>query len=148
MSIAFTHIPHPHIAERKEAGPPKTTDEHVGFNGRIALFVTTTVGTMWCAYFFAVLALIALPDALGGGILPIIQWISQTFIQLVMLSVIMVGQNILGAAADKRSEATFKDAEAIFAESQSIQAHLEAQDDAMNEMLDKILRLEAAIAKA
>jgi len=147
MSVNYQHIPHPRIAEHSAAAAPKSIDEHVGFNGRIALFVTTTVGTMWCAYFFAVLALIALPDALGGGILPIIQWISQTFIQLVMLSVIMVGQNILGAAADKRSEATYKDAEAIFAESQSIQAHLMAQDAGMNEMLDKILRLEAALAK-
>jgi DNA integrity scanning protein DisA with diadenylate cyclase activity len=148
MAITYEHTPHPRVAEHAKSAAPTTTAEHVGFNGRIALFVTTTVGTMWCAYFFGILALIALPDALGGGILPIIQWISQTFIQLVMLSVIMVGQNILGAAADKRSEATYKDAEAIFAESQSIQAHLKAQDDAMNEMLDKILRLEAAIARA
>ncbi len=147
MAVAFEHIPHPRIAERKTAGPPRTSDEHVGFNGRIALFVTTTVGTMWCAYIFACLALIALPDALGGGILPIIQWISQTFIQLVMLSVIMVGQNILGSAADKRSEATYQDAEAILDEAQQLQAHLKAQDDAMNAMLDKILRLEAVIAK-
>ena len=146
MSIAFEHIPHPRIAERKTAGPPRTSDEHVGFNGRIALFVTTTVGTMWCAYIFACLALIALPDALGGGILPIIQWISQTFIQLVMLSVIMVGQNILGRASDKRADMTFRDAEAIFAEAQQIQAHLKEQDEALNAMLDKILRLEANLA--
>ena len=148
MSVNYQHIPHPRIAEHGKQGPPKSTDEHVGPNGKIALWVTATVGTMWCAYFFAVLALIALPSAFGSGILGMIQWISQTFIQLVMLSVIMVGQNILGAAADKRSEATYKDAEATFAEAQSIQAHLQAQDDAMNEMLDKILRLEAALTKA
>jgi len=98
MSITYKHVPDPRIAERKKAGPPKTTDEHVGVNGRVALLVTTTVGTMWCAYVFALLAFIALPSALGGGILPLIQWISQTFIQLVMLSVIMVGQNILSLA--------------------------------------------------
>ena len=148
MSVNYQHIPHPRIAEHRNEAPPKGTDEHVGINGRVALIITTTVGTMWCAYIFGVLALIALPSALGGGILPIIQWISQTFIQLVMLSVIMVGQNILGAAADKRSEATYKDAEATFAEAQSIQAHLKAQDDAMNEMLDKILKLEAALTKS
>jgi len=147
MSIAFTHIPHPHIAAREASGPPKTTDEHVGVNGRVALLVTTTVGTMWCAYIFALLAFIALPSALGGGILPIIQWISQTFIQLVMLSVIMVGQNILGRASDKRADMTYEDAEAIFAEAQQIQAHLEEQDEALNAMLDKILKLEANLAK-
>ena len=148
MSIAFQHVPHPHIAEHAKAAAPTTRAEHVGINGRVALIITTTVGTMWCAYIFALLALVALPSALGDGILPVIQWISQTFIQLVMLSVIMVGQNILGAAADKRAEMTYQDAEAIFAESQSIQSHLAAQDDAMNEMLDKILRLEAALAAA
>lgn len=148
MSIAFDHIPHPRIAERKQAGPPKTSDEHVGINGRVALLVTTTVGTMWCAYIFAVLAFIALPSALGGGILPLIQWISQTFIQLVMLSVIMVGQNILGRASDKRADMTYKDAEAIFHEAQQIQAHLKAQDEALNALLDKVLKLEAALATA
>ena len=60
----------------------------------LALILTTTVGTMWCAYAFSLLALVALPQALQGGLLPIIQWVSQTFIQLVMLSVIMA---ILGA---------------------------------------------------
>jgi hypothetical protein len=148
MSVNYRHVPHPRIEEHRKEAPPRGSDEHVGANGRVALWVTATVGTMWCAYFFAVLAFIALPSALGGGILAIIQWISQTFIQLVMLSVIMVGQNILGAAADKRSEATYKDAEAIFAEAQQIQDHLEAQDDAMNEMLEKILRMEAALAKS
>ena len=144
MAVAFEHIPHPRIAERKTAGPPRTSDEHVGFNGRIALFVTTTVGTMWCAYIFACLALIALPDALGGGILPIIQWISQTFIQLVMLSVIMVGQNILSRASDKRADMTYEDASATFHEAQQIQEHLKAQDDALNALLDKVAKLEAA----
>ena len=148
MQVSFEHHPHPRVAAHARMKPPKTTDEHVGFNGKVALILTTTVGTMWCAYAFGVLALVALPQALGGGLLPLIQWVSQTFIQLVMLSVIMVGQNILGAAADKRSEATYKDAEATFAEAQSIQAHLQAQDDAMNEMLDKILKLEAALAKS
>ena len=100
---------------------------------------------MWCAYAFAVLALIALPSALGGGLLPLIQWVSQTFIQLVMLSVIMVGQNILGKSADKRSEMTYKDAEAILQEAEQIQAHLMAQDAAINTLLD---RVEAKLAGA
>ena len=148
MAVTFDRQPHPRIAAHKTAKPPKTTDEHVGLNGRIALTLTTVVGTMWCAYVFAVLALIALPSALGGGLFPLVQWVSQTFIQLVMLSVIMVGQNILGRAADKRSEATYQDAEAIFHEAEQIQAHLQAQDDALSALLDKVATLEAALAKA
>jgi hypothetical protein len=149
MSVHFEHVPHPHIAARRKAGPPKTTDQHVGVNGRIALTLTTVVGTMWCAYAFAVLALIALPSAISGGsLLNLIQWISQTFIQLVMLSVIMVGQNILGRAADKRAEMTYDDADATFHEAEQIQAHLKEQDVALNQMLDKVAALEVALAKA
>jgi hypothetical protein len=147
MSIAFDHHPHPRIAARAKSGPPKSTDEHVGFNGRFALILTTTVGTMWCAYAFAVLALVALPSALGSGLLPLIQWVSQTFIQLVMLSVIMVGQNVLGRAQDRRADMTYQDAEATFQEAEQIQLHLKVQDDAMNELLAKVERLEAALAR-
>jgi DNA integrity scanning protein DisA with diadenylate cyclase activity len=101
---------------------------------------------MWCAYAFSILAFVALPQALEGGLLPIIQWVSQTFIQLVMLSVIMVGQNILSRASDKRADETYQDAEATLHEAQQIQDHLKAQDDAIGTLLDKIAKLEAARA--
>jgi hypothetical protein len=148
MQVAYEHTPHPRIAERKKAGPPMAADEKVGLNGRVALILTTTVGTMWCAYAFAILAFFALPDALRSGqILPIIQWVSQTFIQLVMLSVIMVGQNILSRASDKRADMTYKDADATFHEAMQIQAHLKAQDEAINALLDKIEKLEAGLVR-
>lgn len=144
MAITFEHVPHPHIAARKKSGPPKTTDEHVGFNGRVAILVTGIVGTMWCAYAFAILALVALPSAIkSGDPLQLVQWISQTFIQLVLLSVIIVGQNISARASDKRAEMTYKDAEATLQEAAQIQAHLKAQDDALNGLLDKMLALES-----
>ena len=148
MRIQFEHRPHPRIAERTKAGPPTSQAEAVGVNGRIALTLTTVVGTMWCAYAFAGLALVVLPEALGGGILPFVQWVSQTFIQLVMLSVIMVGQNIMGRASDKRAVMTYKDADATFHETEQIQAHLRQQDEAINALLDKIERLEAPRAEA
>jgi hypothetical protein len=144
MAIAFDHRPHPRIAERKKTGPPTSTDERVGLNGRIGLTLTTVVGTMWCAYAFAGLALLVLPQALGGGLLLFVQWLSQTFIQLVMLSVIMVGQNIVGRAADRRADMTYRDADAILHEAMQIQAHLAAQDEALNALLDKVQRMEAA----
>jgi len=147
MAVDYDHMPHPRIAERRAAGPPKVADPLVGFNGRVALLITTAVGTMWCAYAFAALALVALPSALGLGPLAMVQWVSQTFIQLVLLSIIMVGQNILGKAADKRAEMTYKDADATFHEAEQIQAHLRAQDDAMEAMLNKLVKLEAALEK-
>ena len=68
---------------------------------------------MWCAYAFTILALISLPEAIKGGTAPLIAWIAQTFLQLVLLSVIMVGQKIAAAASDKQSLQTYKDAEAL-----------------------------------
>ncbi len=62
-----------------------------------------------------------------------------------MLSVIMVGQNILSRASDKRADMTYQDADATFHESEQIQAHLLEQDHAINELLDKIAKLEAAL---
>jgi len=142
MTVTFEPQPHPWIAERQKLRPAKTRDEHVGINGTIALALTTAVGTMWCAYVFALLALIVVPQAIQGGLLTFIQWVSQTFIQLVMLSVIMVGQNILGRVSDKRAD-TYADAEATLYEAQQIQAHLRVQDDAINTLLDKLAKLEA-----
>ncbi len=148
MRIEFKRQPHPRVEERKGSGPPTTAAEHVGINGRIALTLTTVVGTMWCAYAFACLALLVLPQAIGGGLLALVQWISQTFIQLVMLSVIMVGQNILGKAADKQAAMTYKDADATFHEVGVLHDHLRVQDDAINALLAKVEQLEASLAKA
>jgi hypothetical protein len=145
MKVSFEHLMHPHIEERKKAGPPKRSDASAGINGRIALVLTSAVGTMWCAYIFAILALMVVPQAIKGGLLTFVQWVSQTFIQLVMLSVIMVGQSILGKSADKRAEMTYKDADATFHEAQQIQAHLKAQDDAIDTVLERLEKLEAGL---
>jgi hypothetical protein len=147
VAINFEHRPHPRIAARRKTGPPTTVAEHVGLNGRVALVLTTVVGTMWCAYAFALLALAVLPQAISGGLLTFVQWISQTFIQLVMLSVIMVGQNILARAADKRSLMTYQDGAATFHEAEQIQEHLAAQDAAINALLDKVDKLEGAMRR-
>ena len=146
MPINFQRRPHPQIATRTTSGPPTTVAEHVGLNGRIALALTGAVGTMWCAYVFAILALVVLPQAITGGLLLFVQWVSQTFIQLVMLSVIMVGQNVLSRASDKRALMTYNDAEATFHEAGQIQEHLAAQDAALNALLDKVAKLERSVS--
>jgi len=148
VRVTFHREPHPRIAARRKTKPPTTVDEHVGINGKIALILTTAVGTMWAAYAFTLLALVALPQALNGGVLALVQWISQTFIQLVMLSVIMVGQNILAKASDKRALMTYQDADATFHEADQIQEHLAAQDTAINVLLDKVEKLEASAGRA
>ena len=110
MSI---HIPDKRIEERTKAGPHLTKHEHIGFNGRLALLITGLVGTMWCAYIFAVIAFISLPAAIQGGTATLIAWIAQTFLQLVLLSIIMVGQKVAAQASDKQALQTYKDAEAL-----------------------------------
>lgn len=62
-------------------------------------------------------------------------WVSQTFLQLVLLSIIIVGQNVLAAAADKRSEATYNDADAVLHEAVKIQEHLLAQDQVLSDLI-------------
>lgn len=134
MSNIFTPVIHPRIESRKEEGPTKVADQLpqgsllARFNAALAVKITGGVGTMWCAYAFAVIALISLPDALKSGTAAIISWIAQTFLQLVLLSIIIVGQNIQSAAADKRAEATYLDADAVLHTALEIQKHLEAQD--------------------
>ncbi|WP_248750234.1 hypothetical protein [Pseudomonas sp. MWU15-20650] len=101
------------IKEREKVGPHLISQEHIGLNGRIALMITNAVGTMWCAYIFAGIALISLPSAITGGVSTLIAWIAQTFLQLVLLSVIMVGQKVAAAASDKQALQTYQDAEAL-----------------------------------
>ncbi len=108
-----THIPNPRIEERAKSGPHLTKHEHTGFNGVLAVLITGAVGTMWCAYIFAILALISLPAAIQGGVATLISWIAQTFLQLVLLSVIMVGQKVAAQASDKQALQTYKDTEAL-----------------------------------
>lgn len=105
-----------HLAKALHPSPRvlrEAMGEAEGFNAKFAVLITRLVGTMWCAYLFAVIALIGLGPALKPGGEGIVSWIAQTFLQLVLLSVIMVGQNVQSLAADARSANTFKDAERI-----------------------------------
>ena len=71
------------------------------FNSNLAAKITSGVATMWCAYIFAAIALVALPSAIkSGSALQIVAWISQAFLQLVLLSIIMVGQNVASASVE------------------------------------------------
>ena len=134
------HIPHPHIELRKNflkryrAGPE-------GFNNWLAVKITSIVGTMWCAYAFGVLALISLPEAVKLGTSTLIAWIAQTFLQLVLLSIIMVGQKVAAAKSDRQLEQTYKDAEALLKISDAIHGLLK-QNTELTEEIHKVVREE------
>ncbi len=140
--VVFTHVLHPYIAIRKEKAPIATRDmyAHDGVvqrvNAFLAVKITDGVGTMWCAYVFAAVALISFPDAIRGGTPTIISWIAQTFLQLVLLSIIIVGQKVSSAASDQRAQATYYDAEAVLHEALQIQEHLAAQDGLLSQLVD------------
>jgi hypothetical protein len=140
----YQHIRHPRIAARRAEKPVKVADllprgSAVNrFNTKVALFITKVVGSMWCAYVFALFDLISLPEAIRSGPATLVSWVAQTFLQLVLLSVIMVGQNVQAAAADQRAEATFHDASATLHEVAHIQGHLAAQDVLLTRIAERI----------
>jgi hypothetical protein len=147
-TIDYTHVPHPRIKRRALQGPVKVADQlprrnaYNRFNAWLAIKITNGVGTMLCAYIFACIAFISLPAAIQSGqLIVIISWIAQTFLQLVLLSIIIVGQNIAAAASDKRAESTYQDADATLHEAEEIQKHLLAQDKALGDLTDKLLML-------
>ena len=69
-------------------------------NERIALIVTKSVGTMWCAYAFLFLAMLPVfvPTTEVW-----VQYTSSAVLQLILLPLIMVGQALEGRAAETRS---------------------------------------------
>lgn len=143
----FLHIPHPHIAARGALRPKKVADlHHDGPGGWLAVKITALVSTMTCAGLFAVLALIGLPGALKAGLLLTVVWLSSTFLQLVFLPILAVGQKVLGRAADERAEAGWKDVTAVLHECGQLQAHLEHQDMYLTEHVARLAALERQLA--
>lgn len=114
----------------------KEHKERLSILEKIALFITKIVGTMWCAMAFTVLALISLPQAINGGTSTTISWIAQTFLQLVLLSIIMVGQNLQNKHSELRADADYEtDVEA----KKDIEKLMKRLDTIEIEKLDKIL---------
>jgi hypothetical protein len=121
-----------------------------GVNAKIGLTITLVVGTMWCGYAFALIAFVSLPEAIKelnhGNTLAAVAWLSQTFFQLVLLPIIIVGQNLQNASADARAAKTFDDVEAV---KQSQATALDRLDEhtagGIRSVLDRIDALEARL---
>jgi len=132
------HHPNPYIEFRKKFLRPIEKRE-TRFNDRLAVSITNIVGTMWCAYAFAGLALISLPAAIRGGTATLVAWIAQTFLQLVLLSIIMVGQKVAAAKSDRQLEQTYQDAEALLKVSDEIHCLLK-QNTELTEEIHQVVR--------
>lgn len=145
--MPYEYKEHPHIEVRKAKGPAVSKHHQynkakLDLNERIGLAVTKRVGTMWAAYVFFGLSLVSLPAALASGNeIVIVSWVAQTFLQLVLLPIIIVGQNIQAKSSDERAIATYEDSGAILEETREIQEHLKAQDAAIAELTAQLQKL-------
>jgi uncharacterized membrane protein len=153
--IDFVHQPHPHTESRHLTRPPKIADEHVGFNGRLGAAITRHVGTMWAFYIaIVIMGTWILLAGLAFGPLHRVDPYPFAFllflgniVQLLLMFVIMVGQQVLGAASDKRAVVTYQDAEAILHECLQMQRHLTAQDHAIEGLIQRLEDMEARLSK-
>lgn len=155
---SYQYTQHPHVEKRKAKHPSiLNADAAAGvlgankltLNQRFGLAITKSVGTMWAAYAFLAISLISLPAAISTGeTLVIVAWVAQTFLQLVLLPIIIVGQNLQAAKTEARAIATYEDATAILEEAKEIQAHLTDQDKALSHLIDKMTALEAKLEAA
>ena len=123
------------------------------FNTWLAVTVTKSVGTMWAAYIFTLIAV-------GGAVAVVTQnafltalsvLISQTFLQLVLLPIIIVGQNVISASQDARAEAdhlTLTTLHAINVQQLEIlrqhRQMLERQEEILNILQKRALTMPAA----
>jgi hypothetical protein len=139
----YEYIQHPYTTLHLTGRAPRPVmvdDGRVGLNGRIGLAITTLVGTMICGYVFAIIALISLPSAITShNLTVIIAWVSSNFLQLVLLPIIIVGQNLQAKASDSRALSTYQDAEAVLHEAMQIQQHLLAQDAVLGRLIGAVV---------
>jgi len=105
------------------------------FNSWLAVKITSTVGSMWMAYIFAAITLISLPAAIASGqVIVIVAWIAQTFLQLVLLPIIIVGQNVIQASTDARAEADHETLTAVHQLTVEVRAINEAQSTILRQL--------------
>ena len=137
MSTATQSLDRPSLEQRPTA-PPKVADEYIGFNGRFAAALTKRMGSMWVVYFTTAFTLAWIGLATFGPLhkldpypFPFLLFLGNVT-QLLLVFVILVGQQVLGLAADRRSRRTYHDAEAILKEVSKLHNHLQKQDMILN----------------
>lgn len=138
-NVDYMHEAHPHTEKRKLKPPPMVADEHIGFNGRLGALITKNVGSMWSVYFTIAFISVWIVLATWGPLhsgdpypFAFLLFLGNV-VQLLLVFVILVGQQVLGITADKRAVATYNDAEAILHEVEQLHRHLEAQDQILNQ---------------
>jgi len=126
------HAPH----TEGMAGAPEAAALHG--NDRLAATLTTRVGSMWVVYLTTGFVLAWMALATWGPLhrvdsypFPFLLFLGNV-VQLLLVFVILVGQRVLGRAADRRSLRTYRDADAIFHEVTRLHDHMVDQDRLLN----------------
>lgn len=136
--FGFSHGMPVHLRTQDHASAPGL-GWYKRVNAKIAIWVSAGVGSMTCAWLFALLAIAGLRSAMSPGNIGLLFWFSSDFLQLTLLSVIMVGQNIAALAADARAAKTFEDAEATRADVLTALDRLDPETEGgLREVLDAI----------
>jgi len=95
---------HPNVKHPKEL-LKKELKGITKFNYQIAVKITNAVGTMWCAYAFLIIDLFMLPPVIkANNVMVWVTYIAQTVLQLVLLPIIMVGQNVIQAQNESNGQ--------------------------------------------
>jgi uncharacterized membrane protein len=124
----------------------KETVASGGFNAKFAVFLTKNVGTMWTAYLFTgicMVGLLAIFGALPAIVVALVLWMTSEFFSLVLLPIIMVGQNILGKKSELQAEEQFKATMSSYQDIEGIMKHLDSQDAELlrhTKMLEDLLK--------
>ena len=126
----YTHQPHEHqpvnVNEQRRA-------ERLSFNDRLAVFISRQIGSMLCAYLFAGIGIASLVGAVTQNALLALTFgaLSSYFLQLVLLPIIMVGQNVASRHSELQAEEAFKTTRKAYHDTEQLVRHLHAQDDVL-----------------
>ena len=131
---------------------PKNVNEihksKLGAQDRIALVITTAVGTMYAVYFFALFMAgwMLWQGHLSGRPFDPYPFAFLLFlgniVQLLLMPLIMVGQNIQGRHAEIRSDEEYKTTMTSYKDIEAILKHLDAQDQELlkqSKLLEKVV---------
>ncbi len=138
----FHHEPHQH--------QPRNVNEvhaaeRLSFNDRVAVWVSANVGTMICAYIFAFIGVASLVGVLTNNtLLALVSGsLSSYFLQLVLLPIIMVGQNVQSRHSELQADEAFNTTMSTYHDIEQIMQHLSAQDSELlrhAKMLEEMLK--------
>jgi uncharacterized membrane protein len=151
MSL-YTEVRHPR-AHARRAREPGQGDGPTGFNERLAAWITAKIGSMWTVYICSavtvVWAVLGARQVLGFDPYPypFLLFLGNV-VQLLLIFIILLGQQVLGRTADRHSMHTYEDAEAILVDCEQIQNHLIAQDTHLAAITDLHAEEQETLARA